>query len=223
MPSSHTSSAVIPADAASLVILRGSADAPEVLLGQRRETARFMPGYFVFPGGAVDPADRDLAAGSWAGTRFHACAARETWEETGVLIAGEGMLPAEIGAEDPFYTLLRQAGRQPKPEAVHYIARAITPPPSPIRFDTRFFLTHEAETEGEARAVGELPKVLWVPVDQALASDSVRGVTKFVLGEALTLWRAPEKLDDPDRSIRRYAYIDGGRQVLIESQAEGLA
>lgn len=214
---------VQPVDAASLVILRERTAGPEVLLGKRRETARFMPGYYVFPGGAVDPADKDLGASTWPGTRFHAAATRETWEETGVLITQSGLLGIPLETQDPFYALLGEKGAQPNAAAVHYIARAITPPPSPIRFDTRFFLTHEADTEGEAHAVGELPKVLWVPVEQAMASDSVRGVTKFVLAEALGLWKEPEKLAVPDRLVRRYAYIDGGRQVLSETQSEGLA
>jgi hypothetical protein len=43
---------VRPSDAASLIVLRGSGDKLEVLLGQRRKDARFAPGVYVFPAGA---------------------------------------------------------------------------------------------------------------------------------------------------------------------------
>ena len=53
---------VHPNDAASVVLLRGSREDPEVLLGRRRLDARFMPGLYVFPGGRVDRADYRHAA-----------------------------------------------------------------------------------------------------------------------------------------------------------------
>lgn len=215
----------IPTDAASLVVLRGSVDTPEVLLGRRRDTARFMPGVFVFPGGAVDPQDIVLGNDNgWAGTRYHAAAIRETWEETSIEIARSGPLPADAAlTSDPFYAALAAAGRAPDAGALFYIARAITPPVSPIRFDTRFFLTEEAKTAGIAHAVGELPEVRWVPVPQALASDHVRGVTKFVLGEAVRLRRNPETLADPDRQVRVYRNLGDSAAIGREPQADGLS
>ena len=56
---------VEPRQAASLILLRDSADGPEVLLVQRNPEQRFMGGMWVFPGGAVDAhemvAEADLA------------------------------------------------------------------------------------------------------------------------------------------------------------------
>src|SRR5258708_22979635 len=49
---------VRPRDAASLILLRGEGKALEVLAGRRPRHARFMPGVYVFPGGAIDPPDR---------------------------------------------------------------------------------------------------------------------------------------------------------------------
>ena len=212
-------SAVTPRDSASLVILRGTVDAPQVLLGKRRDDARFMPGSYVFPGGAVDPGDLILGDDpAWPGTRFHAAALRESWEEIGATIATSGSWAVPSDAEDPFLSALIDAGMIPAPDALHYIARAITPPPSRIRFDTRFFMAFDDSLFGTPRAMGELPDVLWVDADDALTSDKVRSVTKFVLEEALSLWRHGTRLTDANRPIR----IFSARIVGQEPQSTGL-
>ena len=216
----------VPRDASSLVILRGTVDMPQVLLGKRRDTARFMPGYYVFPGGAVDPVDILLGNDpAWAGTRFHAAALRETWEETGATLAGPGPaaipFPADT-AGDPFLGELDAEGMIPKPEALQYIARAITPAESRIRFDTRFFLGTADYLFGTPRAIGELPDVQWVAAAAALSSSNLSGVTKFVLGEALSLWQQGERLTALDRPVRSYTYIEGARRIAMEPQSDGL-
>jgi 8-oxo-dGTP pyrophosphatase MutT (NUDIX family) len=63
-----------PRPAASVILLRGGADALEVLLLHRSPSARFMPGAWVFPGGALDPGEEDPRA----------AAVRELAEEAGV-------------------------------------------------------------------------------------------------------------------------------------------
>jgi 8-oxo-dGTP pyrophosphatase MutT (NUDIX family) len=80
-----------PRPAAGIVLLRRggkhSERALEVLLLKRSEEAKFMPGVWVFPGGAVDEADGADEAG------FRACAMRELAEESGVeLPAGEELV-----------------------------------------------------------------------------------------------------------------------------------
>jgi 8-oxo-dGTP pyrophosphatase MutT (NUDIX family) len=74
----------VPRPAASVVLLRRGgkhADrALEVLLLKRTEKAKFMPGVWVFPGGAVDDGDGEDEA------RFKACAARELEEEAGIAL-----------------------------------------------------------------------------------------------------------------------------------------
>jgi 8-oxo-dGTP pyrophosphatase MutT (NUDIX family) len=69
---------VEPRQAASLILLRDSADGPEVLLVQRNPEQRFMGGAWVFPGGAVDAGEADHAA----------TAARELEEEAGITLPG---------------------------------------------------------------------------------------------------------------------------------------
>jgi 8-oxo-dGTP pyrophosphatase MutT (NUDIX family) len=80
-----------PRPAASVVLLRRggkhSERALEVLMLKRSEEAKFMPGVWVFPGGAVDPGDGEEEAG------FRACAMRELAEEAGIeLPAGEELV-----------------------------------------------------------------------------------------------------------------------------------
>ena len=75
---SDAAGATVPRQAASVILLRGGASALEVLLVRRTTEARFMPGAWVFPGGAVDPADGE------AGHR--AAAVRELAEEAGVVL-----------------------------------------------------------------------------------------------------------------------------------------
>jgi len=74
----------VPRPAASVVLLRRGgkhADrALEVLLLKRTESAKFMPGVWVFPGGSVDDGDGEDVA------RFKACAVRELEEEAGIAL-----------------------------------------------------------------------------------------------------------------------------------------
>jgi 8-oxo-dGTP pyrophosphatase MutT (NUDIX family) len=109
-----------PRPAATVILLRRGgkhADrALEVLLVQRNPHARFMPGVWVFPGGAVGNNDPDAAGDGAlaADERAHrACAVRELAEETGISVAASELRPW---------------------------SRWITPEPVPIRFDTRFYL-----------------------------------------------------------------------------------
>src|SRR5437763_13861364 len=91
---------VRPRDAASLIMLRGKGRDLELLAGRRPGHVRFMPGVYVFPGGAIDPEDRR----PWTvetGThtlpprlqRSARAALRETWEESGVLVGGPASPP----------------------------------------------------------------------------------------------------------------------------------
>lgn len=77
----------VPRVAASVLVLRGGADALEVLLVQRTHAARFMAGVWVFPGGAVD---REEGEGDAA---RRAAAAREVEEEAGVRVDPAALVP----------------------------------------------------------------------------------------------------------------------------------
>lgn len=93
-----------PRPASTLALLRDSAQGPEVLMLQRTHRAVFMPGHYVFPGGAVDDADQgvaladlirghdDVSASALLGLErgglgYLVAAVRECFEEAGVLLA----------------------------------------------------------------------------------------------------------------------------------------
>jgi 8-oxo-dGTP pyrophosphatase MutT (NUDIX family) len=76
----------VPRPAATVILLRGGADALEVLLVQRNPQARFMGGAWVFPGGSVDRTEGEGDAA------LRAAAVREVSEEAGIEIADPGML-----------------------------------------------------------------------------------------------------------------------------------
>jgi 8-oxo-dGTP pyrophosphatase MutT (NUDIX family) len=72
----------VPRSAATVILVRGGADALEVLLVKRNPQSRFMGGAWVFPGGAVD---RSEGEGQDA---LRAAALREVHEEAGIEISG---------------------------------------------------------------------------------------------------------------------------------------
>jgi len=167
--------AVKPRDAASLVI------AARVLLGRREPRHRFMPDVWVFPGGGVDrkdarsPVSSQLASSvaakleaRWSPTRARALAVaaiRETFEETGLAFGElvDGRLHPALGRLD-------------------YLARAITPALSPIRFHARFFLADAADGSGQVGGNGELLDLRWIPIPEAMELPIIN-VTRFVLQE----------------------------------------
>ena len=91
-------------DAATVMLLRDGSDGPEVCLMQRNLNSDFVGGAYVFPGGAVDPADAEVAVAqrcpdlddaeasrrlglAVGGLAFWVAAIRESFEEAGVLLA----------------------------------------------------------------------------------------------------------------------------------------
>ena len=97
---------VRPRDAASLILLRHEGRELQVLVGRRPPQARFLPGRYVFPGGAVEPGDSrarpasalnlDLVESMAVGGKemrarsLAMAAVRETFEETGLLLTAPG-------------------------------------------------------------------------------------------------------------------------------------
>ena len=118
-----------PRPAASVVLLRRGGKhqdrALEVLLLKRSEEAKFMPGVWVFPGGAVDPEDGASDAG------YRTCAVRELEEEASIALAAEEELvlfsrwitPEVVSRRFDawFFLALAPAHTPPKPDGVETV------------------------------------------------------------------------------------------------------
>lgn len=196
-----TARAVRPKDAATLIIVRGGATEPRVLLGKRAASHKFMPNKFVFPGGKVDPADsrivpphdlhpdvmKRLRQGcSEARARALALAAiRETYEETG-LVVGEADTPT-LRTRSRQWADFLQHDINPRLDVLHLIARAITPPYRDHRFDARFFMVDAEHIQGEVherpQGSGELLDLHWVGLSKAQEMEQLPHITRAVLQE----------------------------------------
>jgi 8-oxo-dGTP pyrophosphatase MutT (NUDIX family) len=214
-----------PRDSATLILLDGPSTAPRVLLGKRNERHAFMPGKFVFPGGAVDAADARIAAAngldadterrllhrlrraSPARARALALAAiRETCEETGLLIGHpDGNAPAPSPAWKPF----ADSKLRPNLAALTFVARAITPPGRPRRFDARFFVAHRRDVAAELPDVigpdSELVELRWLGFAEAREAN-LPLITRVVLGEIESRLKADSFSRPP---VPFYHYLHG--------------
>jgi len=154
--------------AAALIVQPGPGGDLEILLAQRNKRLGFMGGHYVFPGGSIDESDRPDLVDSEddpAVAKAIYAAAREVFEETGLLpVRGELPSLERIRAarhcllvkEFTFADVLDQFGlhidaRQFTPAGIW-----VTPPFSPVRFRTRYFLyRHEGERYEEIESVEE--------------------------------------------------------------------
>ncbi|RDV01804.1 NUDIX hydrolase [Undibacter mobilis] len=192
-----------PRDAATIMLIDRAGPQAKVLLGRRHHGHKFMPGKFVFPGGRIEAHDSAMTAVSElhpdtqakliarVGTpsrefaRGMALAAvREMAEETGLLLGVKTDVPPQTPGE--IWTEFAKASVHPDLGQLHFIARAITPPKRPKRFDTRFF-TADATTiahriEGMVGPDSELVELVWAPIEEAAQFD-MPTITSVVLEE----------------------------------------
>ena len=192
-----------PRPAATLIIIDRARRGFRVLMGRRNAKLAFMGGKFVFPGGRIEPCDRlmpvagalsqraedALAArvvrpSSQLGRTLALAAIRETYEETGLLLGTtEHGAPEDVPTGWEGFAL---HGVLPDLEALHLVARAITPPKRVRRFDTRFFAIDRrmvaAEEPGRITADAELTELAWVRLDAARRLD-LPYITRAVLDD----------------------------------------
>jgi 8-oxo-dGTP pyrophosphatase MutT (NUDIX family) len=186
-------------DAATVALLRDGAAGPEVYLLRRVRAMAFAGGMHVFPGGSVDPADAHASL-AWSGppaaafagafscdeplARALVCAAvRETFEESGVLLAGPS--PDEVLAdvstdeweaervalearEQSLSDLLARRGLVLRADLLRPFAHWITPEVEPKRFDTRFFVARVPQGQVCRDAGSEAEERLWLRPQEAL-------------------------------------------------------
>ena len=213
-------------DAATLILLDKTQSPTRVLMGKRHAGHKFMPGKFVFPGGAVDVADRRMAVAGplarevsdklIARTRARSAdfarglalaAIRECFEETGLALG-----VADHGAPQdppPGWAEFSATGVFPTLEGMDFLARAITPPGRPKRFDARFFVMDASwiahRGQGVVHEGAELTELVWVPLPDALGLD-IPNITRMVLGDLAALGPGPW---DPARGRPFYRAVRG--------------
>jgi 8-oxo-dGTP pyrophosphatase MutT (NUDIX family) len=214
---------VRPRDAASLILLRGAGRDLELLAGRRPGHARFMPGVYVFPGGAVDAEDnrkwRVEAGGEHLPPRLLRCARaalRETWEEAGVVVGRKSAGPAPAAMPHgmtAIETAYAKRGIAAAFDALSYVGRAITPTLVFRRFNTRFFLADGDAVIGEPEASDELEDVGWHPIGRKPLAP-FRDVTQFMLARAIALRDGSAPPDAP-----LFCTVRSKRRVLVCREA----
>jgi len=193
---------VDPRHASTVVLVRPGDRQPgglEVYLLRRHVDMAFAAGMCVFPGGGVDPRDFDAAVGwvgpepaAWArllGTdeafaRALVCAAvRETFEESGVLLAGptaDAVVADTTGEgwerdrralearEVSFTDFLERRGLRLRTDLLRLWGSWVTPVFEPRRFDARFFVAELPAGQVTRDVSTESDHVVWLPVREAI-------------------------------------------------------
>jgi 8-oxo-dGTP pyrophosphatase MutT (NUDIX family) len=199
---------VRPRDAATLIVIDREAREPKVLMGRRHAGHVFMAGKFVFPGGRIEMGDRHVRAAGALQPRAEAAlttrvrrpsaqrgralalaAVRETFEETGLLLGRRDELSQRASSghipEGP-WSAFAAHGVVPDLSALHVVARAVTPPRRPRRFDTRFFAVDRTAIAGEVEGIvgpdAELTELVWVTLADAPKLD-LPTITQVILEE----------------------------------------
>ncbi len=209
--------AVRPKLSATLILMRGDVQNPQVLMGKRAAGHGFMPSKSVFPGGKAEPNDTFAPAASALlpqtktilerhlvprrAQAAGAAAIRETFEETGLFLARPcaNSRKAPKGWED-----FTSRGLGADLGALSLTARAITPPYHPKRFDAWFFTARADDLIDlpDCNASGELEDLSWHTLAQTRALD-LPMITSIVLDELA------KRLHDPARPVPFYAMRRG--------------
>lgn len=192
-----------PSPAATVVLIRDEDGGPEVLMARRNQRGLFG-GYWVFPGGQVDEADRAPGGGEldWA----RRAGARETAEEVGLCVDAAALV-----------------------DLSHWLPPAV----APRRFATWFFVCDVTGLAESAQVdAAELLELAWIrPAD---ARDRrAAGTMDMAPPTWVTLWRMAQfasaaeavgwaRAHEPERFVSVLAETDGGR-VLIEPGDTGYA
>jgi len=178
--------------AATIMMLRDSADGLEVFMVVRHHQIDFASGALVFPGGKADPADFDPALNDYVDggaddpdmKAIQVASIREAFEECGVLLArdagSEGLISGERLTSLEHYRdelhkgrlsilefLEKENLRLACDQLVHY-AHWVTPTMMPKRFDTHFFLASAPADHLAIHDGHESVDSVWITPSQAV-------------------------------------------------------
>jgi 8-oxo-dGTP pyrophosphatase MutT (NUDIX family) len=218
-----------PRDAATVVLMRPSADGPEVYYLRRQASMDFAGGMFVYPGGRVDPRDFDTTV-AWAGpspatwaarlacdeaqARALVCAAvRETFEESGVLLAGtsDTSVVADTTGDDweadraalesrelAMTDLLARRGLVLRTDLLGAWAGWLTPVFEPRRYRTWFFVALLPEGQRTRDVSTESSSVTWLParvaVDRAESGELAMMPPTYLTSMEIGTHASPEEV-----------------------------
>lgn len=196
-----TATVTVPRDSATVALVRDGEFGPDVYLIRRHTGMEFASGMYVFVGGSVDPMDADIDS-AWMGppprawaekfrcseelARMLVCAAvRETFEESGVLLASsaDGALISDTTGDDweserlslvegtlSFAALIERRSLVLRADLLRAWSHWITPEWSRRRFDTRFFVATVPPGQTPRDVGGEADQVGWHSCSRALTS-----------------------------------------------------
>ncbi|WP_203336544.1 NUDIX hydrolase [Nocardioides limicola] len=191
-----------PRDAATVVLMRGSDGSPggvRAYFLRRHVGMEFAAGMCVFPGGGVDPDDAHLRGDLWAGpspeqwaeamgcspdeaTALVCAAVRETFEESGVLLAGtpDSVVADTTGADWEadrealearqlsMSEFLERRGLVLRSDLLELLGGWLTPVFEPKRYRTWFFVASLPEGQRTRDVSGESDLVAWLPIRDAI-------------------------------------------------------
>ena len=185
-----------PRDAATVMLVRDVAEGMQVFMLRRNLSSAPWGGLYLFPGGAVDEADRhadleavcrgrsdaqasEILGVDSGGLAFWVAAVRECFEEAGVLLAcdvsdrvvahplDEHRTAVDSG-ERRLIDVLREEGWSITADEIHYMSHWITPVGAPRRYDTRFFVAAAPPDQVPLHDDVEAIAHLWVTPEDAL-------------------------------------------------------
>lgn len=176
-----------PRPAATIVLLRDSAEGPEVLLMRRHRSSGFVPGAWVFPGGRVDAADsgpslyeriRGLPSTPHPPVEYWTAAMRELFEETGVLLARtaagdwardasssrrmESLRHRLMDGSTTLLDVLERSDVALDAGGTVHVAHWITPVVERRRYDTHFFAAALPAGRSARADAREMTEAVWL-------------------------------------------------------------
>jgi 8-oxo-dGTP pyrophosphatase MutT (NUDIX family) len=214
-----------------VILLRPGPQGQEVLMIQRTQSAAFLGGAYVFPGGAIDPQDTDdrvlqrilglspqeadarLGVPS-GGIGYYVAAIRECFEEAGVLLlvdAGGAPIPAARAESllsfrtKPFLEMLETENLFIPAGSLAYYGHWVTSPGRSRRFDARFFVGLAPQGQEGSHDENETVHHMWVQPREALERGA-RGEIELVFATQHTL-KDIGRFDEPRKAFEYAASL----------------
>lgn len=161
-----------------------------VFLTKRPKTMKFLGGFYVFPGGGMDAADKNVQADLFTGEKtndflhegHYIAGARELFEEVGVLLSEtndgtpvflndferETLRKQLLTGELTFAEMLKRKQLLFNFNSLQYFGQLITPKRFPMRFDTKFFLARLPKGQTPKPDKREIDESFWISAEEGL-------------------------------------------------------